>query len=101
MKYKEPVKNISILAQEAEDHKACVLHCQVSRGSELRFVWHAAGCELTSDKLHNITNEGSSLTVSMSAVQSIIYSVYRCTVSNPVSEQSIEVNLRRDCSTGT
>lgn len=94
------MKNVSILVSQAADSRACILHCQVSHGNGLHFMWQAAGCELTSDKLHNITNKGSSLTVSTAAMYSMIYSLYRCTVSNPVSKQSMEVNLKRDCSTG-
>ncbi|XP_072886341.1 signaling lymphocytic activation molecule-like [Hemitrygon akajei] len=95
----EPVGNISILVTRVEEDKACLLQCMVKRGSGLQFVWHAADCELNSEQLHNVSNRGSYTIVSINAVDAFSPLLYRCTVSNPVSERSIEINLKQDCST--
>ncbi|XP_048476838.1 uncharacterized protein LOC125488062 [Rhincodon typus] len=96
----ETISNVSIHVSMGADEASCQLQCKTAEGTKLTYKWQSHGVEVVNDKHHNISDGGSRLSVAMSVVVPVGHSFYKCTASNAVSSDSIEIDLNPDCSTG-
>ncbi|XP_072331480.1 SLAM family member 9-like isoform X2 [Scyliorhinus torazame] len=71
------------------------LSCLLENNSDLSYSWWRESEVVTTGRQHQVTDNGR--TLEMTLYLHAIKTVYNCTVSNPISEATVSINLAGPC----